>query len=147
MAALDYYAIQQALADMLQANVTGVKSVFIEGMEREVGMLTNMPLLNVRLTESSEELVNIPDGVYERMMFQVDVITFDLSLFREAAKLRDDLLKAAKEACRSNRRFVVGIETSSVQGQTTFGAAGVEGGQGHIAMATFSVLVEAYVNT
>lgn len=145
MAALDYFAIQEALADMLRANVTGLRSVWIEGMEREVGNLSHMPLLNVRLAESTEEIVSIPDGVYERLLFFVDVVSFHLSSFKEAARLRDDLLKLAKDACRNNRKFVVGIETSSVQGQTTFGAAGVENAQGHIAMATFSVLVEAYV--
>lgn len=145
MAALDYGAIQDALAEMLRANVIGAKHVFVEGMDREVGALHNMPCVNVRLVESQDDLVNIPNGYYEKVNYNVDVISFNLTSFREAATLRDSLLRAAKDACRSNPKFVVGIETSSVQSQTTFGASAVEGQQGHVALATFTVLVEAYV--
>jgi hypothetical protein len=133
---------------MLRINVTQVKGVWIEGMERDIGALHNMPLLNVRLTESFEELTSIPDGAYEKVTFLVDVIVFDLTSFPEAARLRSEVLRAAKDACRANRTFSVGLDTSSVQQQTTFGAAGVESDTGrnsHMAMATFTVVCEGYV--
>lgn len=146
MAALDYYGIQESLRTMLRTAIpeATAKHIFIEGMEREVQNLAHMPLLNIRMTESNEELTSLPDGVYERINILVDVIAFDLTQFKEAASLRDSLLRTAKDACRANRKFAAGIETSSVVGQTTFGAASSESG-GHVALATFNVLVEAYV--
>jgi hypothetical protein len=145
MAALDYTAIQDGLVAMLQANVAEAKNVYNEGMMRDVGNISKMPLINVRLIESSDELTSMPNGYYERVTLNVDVIAFDFTSFKEAATLRDTVLKAAKSACRQNNKFAPGIETSSVQSQTTFGASEIEGQQGHVAMATFTVIVEAYV--
>lgn len=148
MATLDYQAIQDALAELLRANVSGIKGVWIEGMERDIGALHNMPLINVRLTESFEELTSMPDGSYERVTFLVDVVAFDLTSYAEAARLRSEIVRSAKDVLRANRVFAPGLDTSSVQQQTTFGAAGVEGDLGrnaHLAMATFTVICEGYV--
>jgi hypothetical protein len=145
MASLDYAQIQDDLATLLRANVTEAASVWVEGMERETGNIAHMPLLNVRLNESSEELTNIPDGTLERLIIFVDVVSFSFETFKEAARLRDVVLKRAKEVCRANRMFTAGILTSSVQGNTSFGAAAVSEGKGHVALATFTVMVDAYV--
>jgi len=145
MASIDYTQIQDDLAALLLVNVTDAANIFTEGMDREVGNLSNMPCLNVRLIESNVELTSMPDSSYERVNYIVDVVAFDFTSFRNAARIRDGLLRTAMAACRANRAFSAGITTSSVQSQVTFGASEIQGQQGHVAMASFSVLVEAYV--
>lgn len=145
MAALDYYGVQNAIAVILRANVTAVKQVLIEAMEREM-IFDNMPMINVRLSESSDELTTIPNGYYEHVAYEIDVVAYDLTSFREAATLRDSILRAAKNVIRSNRVFHVDIQTSSVVGKTSFGALSPEGAGGHVALATFTIVVEAYID-
>jgi hypothetical protein len=146
MASVDPHEYCLGIQAVLRANITEaqMKHIFVEGAEREVANLAHMPLINIRLSDSFEELTSIPDGSYDKTSVMIDVITFDFTSYNEAARLRGDLLRAAKAVMRANKKFMSGIETSSPQGQTTYGAADDERG-GHVSMATFTVVVEAYL--
>lgn len=150
MASIDYYAIQEGLQTLLREQISwpagAAKNVFIEGMEREIALLSNMPLFNIRLTSSDETQVSIPDGSYEYVQYAIDVIVLDLSEFKKAARLRDQLLGNAKALIRANRKLFNAVETLRVTGNTTFSTYSGDAGA-HVAFATFGVQVEAYIDS
>lgn len=150
MALIDYYGIQEALQALL---VTGPSSgytkepqnVYIEAMDREA-VFDAMPFINVRLTEGEVEVRSLPNGYYALLNYEVDVITFDLSEFRKAATVRDDMMGEAQLAVQENPRFHGDLSTSTISPTIRFGAGTPEGAGGHIAVGTFTVTVEAYID-
>lgn len=146
---INYNAIHTALVAVLQAGPSGgytiaPNTVFQEAMEREVSF-SNMPFINVRLSEGITELRSIPNGYYIHVGFEVDIVAFDLSHFSVAATIRDGLLREAQRAVQQNRAFHADIATSTVGPQLKFLAATPEGAQGHVSSVTFVVDVEASV--
>ena len=152
--ALDYGTISSDLAALLTA--TDFSSVFagtnppitkVRVMEEAQGVemgLNQMPFVNVRLMTSEVELVNIPDGYYEHVMFEVDIYGFDFTSYRSATTLRDGILKICLDAVRAAHGFSASISTCRVGPQIRFAALSPDNGAGHVAMATFTVDAEGY---
>lgn len=145
--AIDYYEIEEALIGILSADATlnspaMVKSFFIEAMEKDI-VVHNMPLVNVRLIATEVE-VRAGQSYYEHINFEIDVSVSNFTHFREAAKLRDDIIGRARDIIQANPRFHVAIESTLLVPLIRFGALSPEGAGGHCALATFSVRCEAY---
>jgi len=142
--------VHQAMVDLIAGSAAiialGFKAnhIFYEGDELEVGNIAHMPLINVRLIMSEEDVTSIPNGTYEKITFSVDVFVFDFTSFRSAAKLRAAALSALKILLSENRQFQASLQTSSVALQTGFGQGTVDGQRGHIAVATVQIVCEAY---
>jgi len=143
--ALDYEAILDDLRTLL-LSTSGAKQVFIEADAPEL-ILDNMPLMNIRLTDVDENIVSIPDSYYEVINIDVDVVSYHLTDFKKASILRNAVLKAAKELVRGTPLFSAGLLTSRTAAKTRFGALSPEGAGGRVAVATFTVTCEAYVDT
>ena len=146
MAVPDYVTIQTSL----QTLVTGLNTfanVFIEGSEEEIGNLSNMPVGNIRLTETTSELVRLPNGYNEQATMMLDVIAFDFTSYLTAARLRATLVAGVRTALLATPQFDSQLLTSQLSGNTTYGAYGVEGGRGYVAMATITILCELDVET
>lgn len=150
MARIDYDIIQQALVDLIAADATvlsrGVQArhVFYEGSDIEVGNISHMPLINVRLVSSDANMVSLGDSEYEMITFSVDVYTIDFTSFREAARLRATILRDLRNLLKDNRQFASGLNSSGAATQTTFGQGTVEGQKGYVAVGSFTLVCEAY---
>lgn len=150
MALIDYYGIQEALQTILEAGPTAgytthPSNVYIEAMDREL-VFEAMPAINIRLTEAEIEIRSLPNGYYAFIPYEVDVVHFDLNEFRLAATVRDTMLGEAQLAVQQNARFHSSISTSTISPRVQFGAGTPEGAGGHIAVGTFTVTVEVYVD-
>ncbi len=141
MAVPDYVQIQESLQALVQ-EVDGFKTVYLEASEQEVGNLSHMPTVNIRMTEAQSELVRIPNGYNEQLTLLVDIITFDFTSYSAAARLRSALLKAVRDKLLANPHFDSQILTSQLTGGVQFGAFTAEGNRGHVAMATVTVICE-----
>lgn len=146
---IDYFQIQEDLQVVLIAGPSDgytdkPKEVFIEAMEREA-IFDNMPFINIRLVEGEREIRSIPDGYYSHIIFEIDIITFNFTHFKEAAQLRDSLMGEAEKSIQENSRFSANIETSTLVPSMKFGAGTAEGAGGHIATGTFTLDVEVSV--
>jgi hypothetical protein len=156
---IDYYAIEEAIRTIfVDAAFTyedrgttlplRPESILIEAMDREIMALHLMPLMNIRLTEGVTSLITIPNGYYAETQVEVDVISYDLSEFRKAARVRDNLMKAAMLRLRAipNLNNSDLVQSSKIGQNINFSAGTPEQGGGHIAIGTFRVLTESYVD-
>jgi hypothetical protein len=141
MAVPDYVQIQESLVELL-TQVPGLKNIFLEGSEAEVGNLAHMPLANVRLTEAASELVRLPNGYNEQVTLLVDILAFDFTSYAAAARLRSGLLRTARALLLVTPQFDAQILTSQLNGGVSFGAFTAEGNRGHVAVATYTVICE-----
>ncbi len=149
MALVEYYQIQEDLAELISDGPSAgytekPKEVFIEAMEREA-TFDNMPFVNVRLVEGDSELRSIPDGYYITLLYEIDIISFDLTHFKKAAKIRDDLMGEVQLAIQQTPRFAESINASTLTPSIKFGAGTPEGAGGHVATGTFTLSVEISV--
>ena len=146
---IDYYTIQSDLHTIISAGTytDGIKEFLIEAMDRDL-MLGNMPFINIRLAEADIEIRSLPNGYYAYLSFKIDVVAFDFTEYKKAAIVRDRLMKEVQTVIQGNRAFSANVQTSSVGPKVTF-SAGIadedEDSRGHIAAATFEVVVEVSV--
>ena len=146
---INYYQIQSDIKTIIVGGTytDSIKEIMIEGMERDMG-LGNMPLVNIRLTNADISIRSLPNGYYGTVLYAIDIVTFDLSLYEKAAIIRDRILKEVQSRLQSNRQFSAGVETSRVGPRVEFSAGMVEENdiqRGHIASATFDLIVEVYI--
>lgn len=141
---INYYSIQTALSALF-ANVTNVKKNLIEANDREV-ILDHLPLINTRLVVADVEERSIPNGYFATLRFQVDIYAYDLSSFREAAIIRDVMIKDVQTAVRSNRQFHGDVSDTRLIPTVSFGALLPEEGPGHVAKAIVEIGVEVYID-
>ncbi len=150
MALVDYYQIQEDLSALLH---TGPEEgwqhqpnkILIEAMDREM-TFDSMPLINIRLTDAAIEVRSLPNGYFAEITYELDVISFDLSEFRKASIVRDDIMGDAQLTIQRNSRFNGDILTSTITPTIRFGAGTPEGAGGHIAVGTFTVVVEVEID-
>ena len=146
---IEYNQIQEDLQTLLSNGTftDTIKEFFIEGMERDF-MLGNMPFINIRLGSANLDLISIPNGYYGTINFKIDIAAMDFTAFSKAAIVRDRIMKEAQSLIQANRAFSANIQTSTVGPGVEFSAGIAELNdveKGHIASATFDVVVEAYV--
>jgi len=146
---INYYTIQTDIKTIINGGsyTDTPKEVFIEAMDRDQ-LLGNMPFINIRLPSAQIELRSLPNGYYAYLLFNIDVVAFDFTEFKKAAIVRDRLLKEVQTRLQSNRQFSASVETSKIGPRIEF-AAGIaeeqETTSGHIALATFDFIVEAFI--
>lgn len=141
-----YSDLEAALSSLLVAGSTGATHIFIEGMEREVLNLSHMPLINIRVVESAPEVVSLPNKYHERVQLAIDIVAFDFTSYSAASRIRSALVRAVRDLIVANRQFYSLLDTTTIGPSVSFGASGTRENNGHIAMATMTVLCEAYVN-
>lgn len=144
--ALDYYQITEDLRTVIEAGPEGgwtltPKGVFIEAMDRDMS-LDGMPFINIRLVDAEIDLTRIPNGYYGHIIFEIDVVTYDLDKFSKAAQKRDDILRDAQLAIQQTSGFSSLIQ-ASILGNVAFGVGTPEGANGHVATCTFTLTAEA----
>jgi hypothetical protein len=146
--ALSYYDIQEALRDLLKAAVYNhvVKHFHIEAMARET-TFDHMPFINIRLPNFDVEQRSIPDGDYVFLNLEIDVATMDFTEFKKAAKVRDDIVNTVISTVKANPRFHGDLSTAHVLGNVQLGAAEQEGAGQNVALATLTVVAEAYLDS
>lgn len=146
---IDYYQIQSDIKTIISGGTytDPIKEVFIEAMDRDM-LLGNMPCINIRLVNANIQVRSLPNGYYAFVAFEIDVLSFDLSLFEKAAIVRDRIMRQVQLRLQANRQFSAGVETSTVGPRVIFSAGTAddnENTRGHIALATFDFVVEAFV--
>lgn len=139
---LSYTAIGEALA-VVMASVSGVGLAGYEVDERDIHM-ANMPLIDVRLVTSDPE-IRAGQDYFTDLVLQCDIYSYDLSSNRQAAIVRDSILKAAQNAVRANPSWHVELE-SSLLGPVEFLTAKDEDTGGFEARATFQVIAQAFTD-
>ncbi len=139
---LEYTGIAEALAAVL-ATVPVVNLAQYEVDERDL-RFDRMPLIDVRPTEADNE-VRAGQDYFTDLTYQCDIYTFDLSSVKEAATLRDTILKAAQNAVRANPAFHVELETS-VLGTVEFTTTKDEDTGSFVAQASFQVIAKAFTD-
>lgn len=153
---IDFFQIQSDLNDLLVAtdfttvvHPTGQNidpKFYIEAMERDMSF-DNMPMFNIRLIEGEVEVRSLPNGYYIVINFEIDVIAFDFTEYKNAANIRDDLLQIAMDSIRSQPQFSGTLNDSMIGPQLQFSAGAPEGAGGHVAAVTFQVTATAYVES
>ncbi len=148
--ALDFHLIQEDLKNLLVAgpaagytSANQPKHVYVEAMERE-GTFDSMPFINIRLVDAEMEIRSLPNGYYGLIIFEIDVVAFDFTHFKKAANIRDDLVREAWITIQETAAWSSVLSTSQL-GNIRFLAGTQEGAGGHVAIATFQVTAEAYV--
>ncbi len=139
---LSYTEIGEGLA-VIMTRVVGVKLAGYEIDERDINF-SNMPLIDVRLVTFDPE-VRVGQDYFTDLVIQVDIYSYDLSSNREAAIVRDTVLKAAQNGVRENPSWHVELE-SSILGQGELLTAKDEGTGGFEARATFQVIAKAFTD-
>jgi hypothetical protein len=144
--ALNYYDIQEALKDLLAGGTYDyvINNFYIEAMAGET-TFSHMPFVNTRLISSDVEIRSLPEGDYEFISFEIDVLTFNLTHFKEAAIIRESIVKSIRDLLKNNRQFHSDLSTANIQGQVRFGAVSGEGETGFVALATIPLIAEAYI--
>jgi hypothetical protein len=151
--ALDYAGIQAALVSRLSAidfsslftaaNRINEVRVYEEANDVEQ-TLAHMPFINVCLANTKLAVTSISDHYYEHITFDVHIVTFDLSSFKDAARLRDGLLRLVMNNLIGARAFHQDLESSRIGDEINFGVATPQGAGGHVALATLKVVCEGY---
>lgn len=122
--------------------------IYIEGMEREIGNFNNMPCINLRIEDGDAQLVRIPNGYHTEIEIKIDVICFDLSHFKKAAKLRDDIMNAVFRRVRTfSAQQSSDINASKISGKLSFLSGTPDQGGGHIALGTMTLVVSNDVDS
>lgn len=140
--AVDYDQIQDDLRTALVANISGATHVFIEGTEQEIQNISHMPLINIRLQEAVIPTEYIGGGWHEQVYLLVDILTFDFTSFNEASTLRSALLVSVRDYLYANPRFSIAVLSAMVGPSISFGSP--ENESGHIALATMTLICDAY---
>lgn len=143
MAWFDYNTVQDDLVALIVANVTTAEKIMKEADERDYAF-NNMPLVDVRLTESQPE-IRAGRDYYVFVTFEVQVTAHDLSGYSDAATLRDTVLGDVIETIRQNANFSASLETSRI-GPTSFSNAKDEQSGAFMAAATVEVQAEAFID-
>lgn len=139
---LSYTAIGEALADVMRT-VSGVSMAGYEVDDRDIHM-ANMPLIDVRLVTSDPE-IRAGQDYFTDLIVQVDIYSFDLSSNRQAAIVRDTVMKDAQNAVRANPSWHIELETS-ILGPVELLTAKDEDTGGFEARATFQVIAKAFTD-
>lgn len=139
---LDYTGIAEALTTRL-ATTEGVSLAGYEVDERTL-TFDHMPLIDIRPVEAENE-VRAGQDYFTSLTFQCDIYAFDLSSVKEAAIVRDSILKSAQNVVRANPAFHVDLE-SSVLGAVEFSSTKDENTGSFVAQASFQVIAMAFTD-
>ena len=142
----DYNDLTSDLVALLQSNVVdgdgnAADRVDTEELDLHRG-LNKRRHLNVRLV-GSDDKVRVGQQYYVTITYEIDVAAYDLSSYRTAVIVRNDLVRSTKEVLRENAKF--SAENDSLRTTVT----GFDGGQverGFIAEAVVVIEVDRFEN-
>lgn len=140
---IDYDGIGESLRTLIEDNVAGFQMVRFEGDERDENF-SNMPYCDVVMQRADPEIRAGSEYVVSAT-YVCTVIALDLSSHKEAATLRNDLVKSSQEAIKANPHFNVDLETSKL-GPVEFLNAKDDDTGAFMALATFEVDVLVFVD-
>jgi hypothetical protein len=140
--AIDYDQVGQDLRTLIEDNVSGFASVFLETDERDMHFGNMNGLCDIVL-RSSEPEVRVGQSYYTITTFVVRISVFDLSSRGEAVTLRNDLLRLTQDAIRANANFASSIETSWL-GSVRFQEAEEAEDNAYVAGVEFDVMVSTF---
>lgn len=140
---IDYDGIGESLRTLIETNVTDFKMVRYEGDERDENF-SNMPYADVVLLRADPDVRAGNDYVVSAT-YIVSVMALDLSSHKEAATIRNGLVKLSQETIRVNNKFDTDLETSKL-GPTEFANAKDDDTGAFMALATFEVDVLVFVD-
>jgi len=140
---IDYDGIGESLRTLIETNVTDFKLVRYEGDERDENFM-NMPYADVVLLRTDYDIRAGNDYVVS-CTYIVTVLAQDLSSHKEAATIRNGLVKLSQRAVKDNPHFDTDLETSKL-GPTEFANAKDADTGAFMALATFEVDVLVFVD-
>jgi hypothetical protein len=140
---IDYDGIGESLRTLIETNVTDFKMVRYEGDERDENF-SNMPYCDVVLLNADFEIRAGSEYVVTAT-YICSVMALDLSSHKEAATIRNGLVKSSQETVKANPRFDTDLETSKL-GPTQFANAKDDDTGAFMALATFEVDVLVFVD-
>jgi len=140
---IDYDGIGESLRTLIENNVTDFKMVRYEGDERDENF-ANMPYGDIVLLRADPE-VRAGNDYVVTASYLVTVQSLDLSSHKEAATIRNGLVKLSQETVKANPRFDTDLETSML-GETQFANAKDNDTGAFMALATFQVDVIVFVD-
>ena len=140
---IDIDGIGESLRLLIENNVTDFKMVRYEGDERDENMV-NMPYCDIQINKITPEIRAGSEYVVNAT-YLVTVIALDLSSHREAATIRNGLVKLSMNTIKANPRFDTDLETTTL-GVAEFVSAKDEASNAFLALATFEVDVLVFVN-
>ena len=140
---IDIDGIAESLRTLLETSVTDFKMVRYEGDERDENF-ANMPYADVTMLRMDPEIRAGSEYVVSAT-YVVTIIALDLSSRREAATIRNGLIKASQEAVKANPKFDTDLETSKI-GPSEFANAKDDESGAFMALATFEVDVLVFVD-
>lgn len=140
---IDIDGIGESLRALLETDVTDFKRVNYEGDERDEHF-ANMPYGDVIFLRMDPEQRAGNDYVVSAT-YQVVVMALGLSSHRQAATIRNGLVRSAMNSVRGNIRFDTDIETSKL-GPAEFANAKDDDTGAFMALATFEVDVLVFVD-
>ena len=140
---IDIDGIGESLRALIEANVMDFEMVRYEGDERDENF-ANMPYCDITILRMDPEIRAGSDYVVSAT-YMVTVISLDLSSHREAATIRNGLIKLSQETIKANPHFDTDLETSKL-GPAEFANAKDDDTGAFMALATFEVDVLVFVD-
>lgn len=140
---IDYDGIGESLRTLIETNVTDFKKVNYEGDERDENM-ANMPYADIVLLTGDNDIRAGNDYVVT-VTYIVSVMALDLSSHKEAATIRNGLVRLSQRAVKDNPRFDTDLESSKL-GPMQFANAKDDDTGAFMALATFEVDVLVFVD-
>lgn len=139
---IDIDGIGESLRTLIETNQTDFQMVRYEGDERDQNF-SNMPYCDINLLRMDPDIRAGNDYVVSAT-YIVTVIAFDFTSHKEAATIRNVLVKDAQNTIRQNSKFDTDLETSKI-GPSEFANAKDDESKAFMAVATFEVDVLVFV--
>ena len=136
----DYNQILVDLVGLISANMNDIDAVTEEQLDLAFETLNKRRHIDLRLI-SSDDAVRAGNEYVSNVMIEATVAVYDLSSYRDAARVRNDLVKELKTLVRNNQRFT-GDALSTITRRTGFAEGEVE--RGFISVAVVEIVVEVY---
>lgn len=135
----------QILADLktVVQTVTAFNLVLVDGDERDFNF-HHMPMADIRVIKDVPEVRAGQDYVNETT-FEIEIVAHSLQKQRDAASLRNSLLRSTIDAIRANPLFSATLESTYI-GEVTFASVTDEKTGAFVAAVTFQVITIAYVD-
>lgn len=140
----DFNQIADDLQALLRTGLDGTvrpQHIMIDAMDTERG-LNQMPYVDIRL-QASEPQVRAGQDYYGGTTYDLYVAAFDLSSYRKAATLRNEIVRTIMATVRGTPRFSADLETSVTAG-AEFDALESEKGKGFVAIAVVRIVCYVY---
>jgi len=137
----DFNALMDDLANLIETEVTDFSRVTVEEIDiNSIQSLKAHKHADIQLIDA-EDQVRAGNEYITAITMNVVIAAYDLSSYKEAARLRNDLVRSTKLAIRGKPKFSSEV-LSTITGRTGFADEEVQ--RGFIAVAVVEVIVTAF---